>query len=118
MKQTFMTNLRKEHESRKRCSGKSPEEIYKPNWVSYDRLKFLKKSCAQAESLSNLQTLSTSYSDKTESLLNNIITHTIIESSENNIENIEESIDIDATQFHLHDTQVRTFYKSQQFYKI
>jgi len=30
MKQTFMTNLRRERESKRRCSGKSPEEIYKP----------------------------------------------------------------------------------------
>lgn len=55
MKQTFMTNYRKERESKGRSSGKSPEEIYKPKWILYEKLKFLRKSCAQADSPSNLQ---------------------------------------------------------------
>lgn len=55
MKQTFMTNYRRERESKGRSSGKSPEEIYKPKWILYEKLKFLRKTCAQADSLSNLQ---------------------------------------------------------------
>lgn len=58
MRHTFMTNYRKEQESKRRCSGKGTEEIYKPKWVLYERLKFLKRTCAQANTLSNLQSLS------------------------------------------------------------
>ncbi|XP_071568465.1 uncharacterized protein [Temnothorax nylanderi] len=54
MKQTFMKNNRKARESRERCSGKSPDEIFKPKWNLYDKLLFLKKACAQAVSQSNL----------------------------------------------------------------
>lgn len=50
-----MVNYRKERESRGRCSGKGTDEIYKPKWVLYDKLKFLKKMCTQATSVSNLQ---------------------------------------------------------------
>ncbi|XP_011686399.1 PREDICTED: uncharacterized protein LOC105449099 [Wasmannia auropunctata] len=105
MKQTFVTNFRKERESQKRCSGKSSEDIYKPKWALYGRLKFLKKSCVQAESTSNLQTpINTSYSDNTESVIG-IDTDNIIE--ENNSENIEylEKDFIDLTQYNLHNTQ-------------
>lgn len=55
MKQTFMTNYRRERESKGRSSGKSSEEIYKPKWILYEKLKFLRKTCVQADSLSNLQ---------------------------------------------------------------
>ncbi|KYN02342.1 hypothetical protein ALC62_06836 [Cyphomyrmex costatus] len=98
-----MTNLRKERESKNRCSGKSPEEIYKPKWVLYDRLKFLIKSCAQAESLSNLQiSENTIYSDKTEFLINDNTTEAT-KSPENVIEYLESEFDI--TQFNLRNTQ-------------
>jgi len=111
IKQTFMTNLRRERESKRRCSGKSPEEIYKSKWVLYDRLKFLIKSCVQAKSLSNLQiSLNTSYSDKTESLTDNVATNEIIESSEN-IEYLDDDV-IDTTQLYLHNTQVKIYYES------
>lgn len=36
MKQTFMSNLRKERESKARCSGKNPEEMYKPKWALFE----------------------------------------------------------------------------------
>jgi len=74
-------------------------------------LKFLIKSCVQAESLSNLQiSLNISYSNKTESLTDNVATNEIIESSEN-IEYLEDVV-IDTTQLHLHNTQVKIYYES------
>ncbi|XP_039310341.1 uncharacterized protein LOC105198956 [Solenopsis invicta] len=104
MKHTFMTNLRKERESKRRCSGKSPEEIYKPKWVMYDKLKFLTKSCIQAESSSNLQMpLNISHSDKTELLTDNIATKETTEFYEN-IEYLEDDV-VDTAQLYLHDTQ-------------
>lgn len=105
MKQTFLTNFRKERESKGRCSGKSPEEIYKPKWILYDRLKFLKKACAQASSLSNLQSpINTSYSN-TETYLNN---DSNIETDSLNAMNIEylESDAAEIDQLNMHNIQV------------
>ncbi|KAG5310897.1 GVQW3 protein, partial [Acromyrmex insinuator] len=87
VRQTFMTNPRKERESKNRCNGKSPEEIYKPK-------KFF---------FSNLQTSENiKYSDKTEFLINDNITEAT-EFSENEIEYLESEFDI--TQFNLCNTQ-------------
>lgn len=54
MKDTFMDNHRKIKESKQRCSGKSPDEIYTPKWSMYNHLLFLLKTVAQAESFTNL----------------------------------------------------------------
>lgn len=90
MKQTFMTNYRKERESKGRCSGKSPEEIYKPKWILYEKLKFLRKTCAQADSLSNLQSpLNISNSNSNESSRNDIAMENI-EFLENDFTDIQQ----------------------------
>jgi len=77
------------------------------NLNGFYRLKFLIKSCAQAESLSNLQTSEITYSDKTEILINDNDATEAIESSENEIEYLESEFDI--TQFNLCNTQVRVY---------
>jgi len=76
------------------------------NLNGFYRLKFLIKSCAQAESLSNLQTSEITYSDQTEILINNNDATEAIE-SENEIEYLESEFDI--TQFNLCNTQVRVY---------
>lgn len=60
IKDTFMDNHRKVRESKQRCSGKSPDEIYTPKWSLYNNLLFLLKTVAQSESFSNLELLSDS----------------------------------------------------------
>jgi len=54
MESTFRANERKIRESKARCSGKETDEIYKPKWEYYDLLLFLKKTCAQTDSIDNL----------------------------------------------------------------
>lgn len=54
MESTFRANERKIKESKARCSGKGTDEIYKPKWEYYDMLLFLKKRCAQGDSIDNL----------------------------------------------------------------
>lgn len=57
MRTTFMNNEKRIRESKQRCSGKGTEEIYKPKWSLYTSLLFLKKTCVQTESSSNLDVL-------------------------------------------------------------
>lgn len=54
MESTFRANERKIRKSKARCSGKGTDEIYKPKWEYYDMLLFLKKTCAQTDSIDNL----------------------------------------------------------------
>lgn len=101
MKQTFMVNHRKERESKERCSGKSPDEMYKPKWILYERLKFLIKACAQAVSQSNLESpLHSSCRESSESCEANIPIETM--------EYIESDVE-DLREHYLYDMQVKSF---------
>ncbi|KAK3929682.1 Transcription factor Adf-1 [Frankliniella fusca] len=52
LKDTFMQNLRKVRESTR--SGVGTDSVYKPKWFLWDAMQFLKKTCAQSESTSNM----------------------------------------------------------------
>lgn len=52
MESTFRANERKIRQSK--TSGKGTDEIYKPKWEYYDMLLFLKRTCAQSDSIDNL----------------------------------------------------------------
>lgn len=52
MKDTFIENHRKVRKSKQRCSGKSPEEIFKPRRILYSHLQFLQKAVAQSKIIS------------------------------------------------------------------
>lgn len=54
MESTFRANERKIRESKARCSGKGTDEIYKPKWEYYNMLLFLKRTCAQTDSIDSL----------------------------------------------------------------
>lgn len=54
MRETFSSNLRKVRESQRKCSGSSFEDVFVPTWFLYKYLLYLVKTCAQAESKSNL----------------------------------------------------------------
>ncbi|XP_071580750.1 uncharacterized protein [Temnothorax nylanderi] len=54
MKETFMKNLAKVKECKNKNSGNGADDGFKPTWYLYKRLLFLMKTCAQAESKSNL----------------------------------------------------------------
>ena len=54
MKETFASNHRKVRESQKKCSGKGAAETFSPSWFLYKYLQHLVKTCAQADSESNL----------------------------------------------------------------
>ncbi|XP_077260477.1 uncharacterized protein LOC143896448 [Temnothorax americanus] len=58
MESTFRANERKIKASKARCSGKGTDEIYKPKWDYYEMLLFLKKTCAQSETIDNLSSQS------------------------------------------------------------
>ncbi|XP_071580102.1 uncharacterized protein [Temnothorax nylanderi] len=58
MESTFRANERKIKASKARCSGKGTDEIYKPKWDYYEMLLFLKKTCAQSETINNLSSQS------------------------------------------------------------
>ncbi|KAK3911560.1 Transcription factor Adf-1 [Frankliniella fusca] len=52
MRDTFMSNYRKVKESKR--SGMSATDVYVPKWYLYKELEFLEKTCAQAQSTSNI----------------------------------------------------------------
>lgn len=52
MESTFRANERKIRQSK--TSGKGTDDIYKPKWEYYDMLLFLKRTCAQSDSIDNL----------------------------------------------------------------
>ncbi|XP_071642179.1 uncharacterized protein [Temnothorax longispinosus] len=54
MKETFMKNLAKFKECKNKNSGNGADDGFQPTWYLYKRLLFLMKTCAQAESESNL----------------------------------------------------------------
>lgn len=61
MESTFRANERKIRESKARCSGKGTDEIYKPKWEYYDLLLFLKRTCAQTDSIDSINLSSQSH---------------------------------------------------------
>lgn len=54
LKENFAKNLRKVREAHNKCSGSGRDEMYKPTWPVYEYLLYLQKACAQAESVSNI----------------------------------------------------------------
>jgi hypothetical protein len=52
MRDTFMSNYRKVKESKR--SGMSATDVYVSKWYLYKELEFLEKTCAQAQSTSNI----------------------------------------------------------------
>jgi len=52
IKDTFARNLRAMKESKR--SGAGTDYIYKPKWHMFDKLMFLKKTCVQENSESNI----------------------------------------------------------------
>ncbi|XP_018313297.1 uncharacterized protein [Mycetomoellerius zeteki] len=54
MESTFRANERKIKATKTRCSGKGTDEIYRPKWEYYKSLLFLKKTCAQSDTIDNL----------------------------------------------------------------
>ncbi|XP_018374145.1 PREDICTED: uncharacterized protein LOC108768268 [Trachymyrmex cornetzi] len=54
MESTFRANERKIKATKTRCSGKGTDEIYRPKWEYYESLLFLKKTCAQSDTIDNL----------------------------------------------------------------
>ncbi|KYN19319.1 hypothetical protein ALC57_08346 [Trachymyrmex cornetzi] len=55
IKDTFSRNLKTMKESKR--SGTGTDNIYKPKWHMFERLMFLKKTCAQANSVSNIPSM-------------------------------------------------------------
>ncbi|KAE8739194.1 hypothetical protein FOCC_FOCC015317 [Frankliniella occidentalis] len=54
MRETFQDNLNRVKESDRRSSGNGTDDCYVPKWKLWTKLQFLKKTCAQSESVSNL----------------------------------------------------------------
>ncbi|KYQ53544.1 hypothetical protein ALC60_00070 [Trachymyrmex zeteki] len=55
IKDTFSRNLKTMKESKR--SGTGTDNIYKPKWHMFERLMFLKKTCVQANSVSNIPSM-------------------------------------------------------------
>lgn len=55
IKDTFARNFRALKESKR--SGAGTDNFYKPKWHMFDRLMFLKKTCIQGESESNIPSI-------------------------------------------------------------
>ncbi|KAJ1523129.1 hypothetical protein ONE63_001022 [Megalurothrips usitatus] len=54
MRETFQANHRKVREQANKCSGSGTDDMFRPSWFLYRYLVYLAKTCAQAESTSNI----------------------------------------------------------------
>lgn len=81
MESTFRANERKIKSSKARCSGKGTDEIYKPKWDYYELLLFLKKTCAQSDTIDNLSSQSHISTSNSESRSSSNISQPAIQSS-------------------------------------
>ncbi|KYM96862.1 hypothetical protein ALC62_12472 [Cyphomyrmex costatus] len=55
IKDTFSRNLKTMKESKR--SGTATDNIYKPKWHMFERLMFLRKTCVQGNSVSNIPSM-------------------------------------------------------------
>lgn len=58
MRETWQDNLNRVNESKRKCSGNGPEDMYRPRWKLWEPLQYLKKACVVTESVSNINSKS------------------------------------------------------------